>query len=115
MKLLTKALEAKFKKAPLYSHENEPNPEIIAKFFDPCGSWTWYATEGSYVCPEHGNYDCTECPKPWSDFLFFGLVDGHEKELGYFSLAELKSVKGPYGLGIERDLYFEGKHLKDVQ
>ena len=27
-------------------------------------------------------------------------------ELGYVSLAEIESVKGPLGLGIERDLYF---------
>jgi len=31
------------------------------------------------------------------DFLFFGLVDGFEKELGYFSLSELKS--GPWTNG----------------
>ena len=36
--------------------------------------------------------------------LFFGLVEGHVKELGYFSLSELQRVKGPMGLPIERDL-----------
>ena len=30
--------------------------------------------------------------------------EGFEKELGYFSLSELESVRGPYGVGIERDL-----------
>ena len=34
------------------------------------------------------------------------MVDGHEKELGDFSLEELEAVKGAFGLGIERDEYF---------
>jgi hypothetical protein len=40
--------------------------------------------------------------------MFFGLVEGHEKELGYFNLSELQSVKGPFGLKIERDMHFDG-------
>ena len=28
-------------------------------------------------------------------------------ELGYVTLAELKSIKGAFGLGIERDKYFD--------
>ena len=89
MKLMTPELEAKF--PSLYSTENKKPEDIkvIAKFFDPCGSWTWYATE----------YDK-------ADGLFFGLVKGMETELGYFSLQELESYEGPLGLGIERDLYF---------
>jgi hypothetical protein len=31
---------------------------------------------------------------------------GFEKELGYFSLAELLTNRGKLGLEIERDLYF---------
>jgi hypothetical protein len=38
-----------------------------------------------------------------------GLVIGHERELGYFSIAELEEVRGPMDLKIERDLYFEPK------
>ena len=30
-----------------------------------------------------------------------------EEEWGYFVLSELESVRGPLGLEIERDLYFE--------
>lgn len=65
---------------------------IIVKFFTPTSNWTWYATE----------FD--------GEDLFFGLVDGFEKEIGYFSLAELESVHGPYGVSIERDLYFGAEH-----
>ena len=67
-----------------------------AKYFTPDSNWTWYATE----------FD--------GEDIFFGLVDGFEKELGYFSLAELKSTRGPMGLPIERDLYWEQKTLKEI-
>ena len=66
----------------------------VAKFFDPSGAATWLITEMS----EEDN-----------DILF-GLCDlgmGFP-ELGYVRLSELESVKGRLGLGIERDLYFEG-------
>lgn len=91
MKLMTKELEAKI--PALYSTESVEMQDkvLIAKFFDPTGSWTWYVAEGRR---EEG------------DYLFFGLVDGMEREWGYFSLNELQSVKGRFGLGIERDLYF---------
>jgi hypothetical protein len=64
---------------------------VVVKFFTPDSSWTWYAVE----------FD--------GEDQFFGLVDGHEKELGYFSLSELESVRGPMGMPIERDMHF-GKH-----
>ncbi len=48
------------------------------------------------------------------DFQFFGLVDGFEKELGYFNLSELEEVTGPLGLPIERDLWFEPKTLEEI-
>jgi hypothetical protein len=95
MKLLTQELLQKFPK--LKETEMEENPEIIAKFFAPWTNWTWYATE----------FD--------GEDLFFGLVDGFEKELGYFRLSELKAIKGPFGLRIERDLHFEDKRLNDVK
>ena len=94
MKLLTKEI---LKRLPaLYSQENNPDPIVQVKFFDPCGSWTWYATE----------FDGKD--------IFFGLVDGFEKELGNFSLSELQSYKGRFGLGIERDLYFTPKPLSEI-
>ena len=48
------------------------------------------------------------------DFKFFGLVEGHEKELGYFVLSELEEVRGPMGLPIERDLHFKPKTLEEI-
>ena len=95
MKLMTKELIKKLPKP--YSTEKLAKEEvpIVAKFFDPCGSWTWYVTEGEVQ--EDG------------DIRFFGLVRGFETELGYFMLSELEAIQRPFGLGIERDLYF-GEH-----
>jgi hypothetical protein len=73
---------------PLYSTEGKRDPIAQAKFFTPWTDWTWYAIE----------FD--------GDDLFFGLVDGFEVELGYFSLNEMESIRGPGGLKIERDDHF---------
>ena len=94
MKLLTKALIDKFKTSPIGAHDCEKRPKVIVKFFTPDSNWTWYATEGN--------------PMPDGDFEFFGLVEGFESELGYFRLSELEAAKGPLGLRIERDRYFDG-------
>ena len=49
----------------------------------------------------------TEGSEDEGDFRFFGYVIGLEEEWGYFVLSELESVRGPLGLAIERDLYFQ--------
>jgi hypothetical protein len=46
---------------------------------------------------------------------FFGLVDGFEQELGYFSLKELEDTRGPLGLLIERDMHFKPQPLSVVR
>jgi hypothetical protein len=100
---------------PLYSQENERDPLVVCKYFDPVGSWTWYATEGSPV-DEDGYMDTT---KEKVDYLFFGLVVGFETELGYFSLHELQTAKeglrGLRALPIERDVWFNPQRLSDIQ
>ena len=56
----------------------------------------------------------TRGPVEIGDDIFFGLVEGHDKELGYFSLSELEGVTGPMGLPIERDLHWQPKTLKEI-
>lgn len=113
MKLLTE--EIKRNLPALYSQDNEQDPLVICKFFDPTGSWTWYAYEGSPV-DEHGYYDTD---KEKVDFLFFGLVIGFENEFGYFSLNELTNAKrgltGIRALPIERDEYFKPCRLSEIK
>jgi hypothetical protein len=99
----------------LYSQENEPDPTVVCKFFDPISQWTWYATEGSPV-DEDGFYDTD---KEKVDYVFFGYVVGFVPELGYFSLNELKTAKegmrGIRALPIERDVWFEPKRLSEIR
>lgn len=97
MKLLTRRLRSLL--PPLYAQESSKDPIVHLKFFTPDANWTWYVTEGS--------------PRG-DDFIFFGYVIGLDSEWGYFSLAELESVRGPLGLPIERDLYFEPRPLSQV-
>ena len=73
----------------------ERDPIPVVKFFNPCGAATWLATE----LDADGD-------------TLFGLADlGFGcPELGSFSLAELASVRLPFGLRIERDLHFSTTH-----
>ena len=98
MELLTPQLRKVL--PPLYAQENVADPIGHIKFFTPDSNWTWYATEGS---EEDG------------DFVFFGYVCGFENELGYFRLSELQAARGPLGLAIERDLYFEPTPLSKLR
>jgi len=83
---------------PLYSTDNQGMKALAQlKFFTPDSDWTWYASE----------FD--------GEDTFFGLVSGYDVELGYFSLKELQETRGPMGLQIERDLYFEPKMLRELK
>jgi hypothetical protein len=64
----------------------------VVKFFSPLGEGVWLATE----LDADGD-------------TLFGLADLGEPELGSFSLQEIASIRVPLGLGIERDLLFEGR------
>ena len=96
MELLTQEIRNKLPK--LYEQEDLDNKAIAyVKFFTPDSNWTWYATE----------FDGKD--------TFFGLVEGFEVELGYFSLSELQSIKGIMGLPIERDIYWKPKTLEEIR
>ena len=43
-----------------------------------------------------------------------GEVDGFEKEFGYFTIDEIKKLKGPLKLPIERDMWFEKWNLNSL-
>ena len=96
MKMLTEKNKKDLK--PLYYGEESLGLQnkAVVKFFTPWSNWTWWASE----------WDGND--------LFFGLVSGHEVELGYFTLSELESVSGPYGLKIERDMHFEPTTLQEL-
>ncbi|TPG21782.1 DUF2958 domain-containing protein [Sphingomonas koreensis] len=67
------------------------DPAPVVKLFSPMGAATWLATE----------LDA-------DDDTLFGLADlGFGcPDLGSFSLAEITALRLPFGLAIERDLFF---------
>ena len=98
MKLLTKELLERF--AKIGRQEEITDPIVIAKFFNPAGAGTWYATE----------YDPI-------DKIFFGFVSifgDWNDEWGSFSLEELESYRGKFGLGIERDINFDERKISEI-
>jgi len=94
-KLLTEELRRRL--PPLYSQEDKGSQAVAyVKFFTPDSNWTWWGLE----------FD--------GEDTFFGLVEGHVKEFGYFNLRELENVRGPLGLPVERDLYWQPKTLVEI-
>lgn len=100
MMLLTPELRARLiannhaLRAAQRENRREPDHVPVVKFFNPCGAATWLFSDLD----------------PDGDRLF-GLADlgFGAPELGYVSLSELASIRLPLGLGIERDLHFEGR------
>jgi hypothetical protein len=104
MKLLTKKIRKKL--PPLYAQDGKDGKAVAyIKFFIPDANWTWWVVEGEPIKDDEGRE---------IDFYFFGLVDGLVKELGYFSLSELEEVRGPLGLPIERDLFWQPTKLEEI-
>jgi len=95
MMLLTKEIRRKL--PPLGSQEEKGLDALaVVKLFTPDSSWSWYASE----------FD--------GEDLFFGLVDGFEKEVGYFRLSELQQIRGKLALPVERDRYFRPRTLREL-
>ena len=92
MQLLTEQIKSKLPALGETETISCGDKKFICKFFNPMGDWTWLVAEGEEQ--EDG------------DWRFFGLVDGFEKEWGYFGLRELESVDVGFGMGIERDICF---------
>ena len=102
MKLITAEI-AKRLQGAYKARENTPDmtladQEVIAKFFDPLGSWTWYVL----------NQDPAD-----TDYLW-GIVKGFEVEIGSFSLSDLQEIGKKRILGIERDIHFTPKNAHTV-
>ncbi len=81
----------------LYTTENQNNPTVFVKLF--LDSWTWYITELSID----------------GDIAFGYVISPFGAELGYFSLEEIKNIKGILGIGVERDLSFKPTKLSIIK
>ena len=81
----------------LYATENQNNPTVFVKLF--LDSWTWYITELSID----------------GDIGFGYVVSQFGAEFGYFSLEEIKNIKGTLGIGVERDFEFKPTKLSIIK
>ena len=88
MKLLTKAIKDKAKKQ--YPNGTDMEQMVVAKYFNPAGRGTWY------LMNMHEDED-----------YCWGICHIYEWEIGSFSMEELQNTPLPYGLKIERDMYFK--------
>ena len=94
MKLITDELRAQLLANGRRSLEDDGfDPPPVVKLFTPDAGATWLLTEIDPADHDHA----------------FGLCDLGQgfPELGYVSLAELQSVRGRFGLPVERDLHFK--------
>ena len=93
MKLMTKSIEKELAKRPFGSTDGKSDVKAVVKYFGGSAA-TWLVLEGE---------------KEGNDWCFYGAVtlDGYYWEYGYFMLSELEGLRfPPFGLGVERDLYF---------
>jgi hypothetical protein len=97
MKLITKEIEKKLPPLGSTGSKKPENVPIIVKFFNPVGSGTFYITEFDGI-----------------DTLFGYTTGLGFDELGYISLKELQSIRGKFGLGIERDRNYSNHTLAEV-
>ena len=81
----------------LYETEKQNDPIAYIKLF--LDGWTWYITELSID----------------NNICFGYVISPFESELGYFSLNEIKSIKGTLGLSVERDLSFKPTKLSIIK
>ena len=95
MKLFTKEIEKKAQSQFPFGNDLEKQV-IVAKFFNPTGAGTWYLVNQD---PEDHDY-------------LWGICYIFTWEVGSFSKSELENYRGKFGLGIERDLYFEEVNAK---
>ena len=91
MKLLTKKIKEQATKQ--YSKKSDMDQMVVAKYFDPMGSWKWFLM----------NMDKDE------DYCW-GIVKGFEVEMGSFSIKELQSMSPR----IQRDLHFEPVKASEI-
>lgn len=98
MKLLTKEIISKFEKHPFHSQDGKGmDAEVLVKYFNPCGTGTWLITEAE---------------REGDDWRLFGYCHIYEWEWGYLMLSELASLRLPFGLTIERDIYTARKYVR---
>lgn len=78
----------------LYGQDGAEDPTVYAHYFSCVNGWDWWLLE----------FDGTD--------EAFGLVEGYDDELGYFSIKEMAELNRQMGFAaVERDEHFSPKPL----
>ena len=88
---MTKEIKEKAQKQ--FDDGSDMEQMVVAKYIDAMGGWKWFLM----------NMDKDE------DYCW-GIVKGHEVEMGSFSIKELQSMSPR----IQRDLYFEPVKASEI-
>lgn len=100
MKLLTKAIERKLLANNAHMSDEIENEKVVVKFFNPSGQATWWV----YSMDKNG--DC---------FGVAQMFDRDTREMGYFNIHEIEAIKcPPFGLPIERDMYYTPQNFGEI-
>lgn len=82
----------------LYEQDCAEVPTVYVRYFSCVNRWDWWLLE----------FDGTD--------EAFGLVEGYDDELGYFSIKEMEELNRQMGFAaVERDEHIEPKPLSAVR
>lgn len=100
MKMITKEIEARMNRYPLYSQDGKGDAaKVLFKVFNPYGGMSWYVLEAGEVV--NGDRE-----------LFVLSTNAYgEAEYGYMMLSDLTDTRvNVFGhrMPLERDMYFKG-------
>jgi len=79
--------------------------KAIARCCTTDGAMAWYITEGSARRDPDGNA---------VDYLLYGLVEDQHRQLDYFWLSDLASLRSPTGASVVRDRRWRPKGLGEI-
>jgi len=106
MKLITKEIEKRLKANHILMNESLASGDdlfsiehrlAVVKLFNPAGAGTWFL----FSMDEYGRA--------------FGWAKISDGEYGYVDVNELQQLDVGFGLGIERDINFEGATFNEIQ
>ena len=82
----------------LYEQDGAEDPTVYVHYFSCVNGWDWWLLE----------FDGTD--------EAFGLAEGYDDELGYFSIKEMAELNRQMGFAaVERDEHFSPKPLSAVR
>ena len=120
MKLLTKEIQNKMPFTEKAVIEDLNELPIIVKYFGGA-SYSLFVVSADVILADGQlvklkDVKNVDDKNEVQDVIFYGYVKGlQQDEFGYTSFNELKALRfPPFGLRVERDMYFDNKKIKDI-